>query len=451
MGPLTRRLRDPRLHWTLLAAVGLPSLGAFLLAFLAGPLGDSSPPQNDLDVYIAAARAISAGRDPYAGFAATIVHVDPTLTGTYIYPPGLAWWLQPLAAMGRPEAHAVAAIVLLVAVAVGVGLVIAATGAGWGRFSALLTLLALGYFPVWQNLAYQQVNLVLLALAGAWLWSWRRPTGGVAGGVAVGVAAATKLVQAPYVLLAVLRRRWWMLGGAAAGGLLIAGAGARWLWEYVGTVLPHVGGGTGWVLNQAPVALVPRLVNPVSFYRTTPETGREIALAAVAVGLVVLAASYRVLRRPPGDEDGMILDVAVVVAACPVFLPLTWDTHLVLLLLPLIVLAADAASRRDRPGLVLAGAAWLLTGPLHLAYLLAFSAVVQGRALREATGAGLPAAADLGLRLGAEMGAVGIVVLWLACLRAAAASRQHVERQAPGQQHPRGVIAATRADRTGLR
>ncbi|HEV1996813.1 MAG TPA: hypothetical protein VGR61_01595, partial [Candidatus Dormibacteraeota bacterium] len=108
----TRAFRDPRLHRTVLLGVGTPSLLVYLFAFVVAPFTGVSRGRNDLDVYLRAAGDMGAGRDPYADFATVTRHVDPTLTGGYIYPPGLAWYLQPLAGLPRPVSHALVAVAL---------------------------------------------------------------------------------------------------------------------------------------------------------------------------------------------------------------------------------------------------------------------------------------------------------------------------------------------------
>jgi len=379
---------------------------------------------------------MGAGRDPYADFVAVSRHVDPTLTGGYIYPPGLAWYLQPLAGMPRPAAHALVAVLLQLLLLISVVAILRALGPVPGRLAVLVGILTIAFFPLWQNLAYEQVNLLLLAMSATWLLCWAAGEGagrfreGV-GGLLIGAAVAIKLIQAPGLGLVLWRRRWSMLLPAAVGLSIVLGAGFPWLGEYLSRVLPRVGQGTGWVLNQAPAALTARLLHPVSFYRTTPDTGSEVAITATAVTIAVVALSIRVLgRRPssmlgrrPSSRRDRCLEVAVVVAATPVFLPLSWDTHLVLLLLPMIVLAVDSARRSDVPGLVAAALAWAVTGPLHLAYIALFAHLLQGPDLTLALSTGHPApAVDLLLRVGAQLGPLGIVVLWLACLRAYSAS-----------------------------
>ncbi|GAC1327411.1 MAG: hypothetical protein NVSMB17_01390 [Candidatus Dormibacteria bacterium] len=417
-------VRDPRLQWTILLGIGAPALLAYAFAFLVSPFASPAGGRNDLDVYLRAAADMAGGLSPYREFAVVTRHVDPTLTGGYIYPPGLAWYLQPLTAVPRGVAHAIVAVLLQLLLLVAGGLVIRALAPVPGRMVALLALMALLFFPLWQNLAYQQVNLLLLALSSVWLWAWARAPGdggvaGAVGGAATGLAVGLKLIQGPGLALVLGRRRWSMLVPAVGGIGVIALAGYPWLGEYISTVLPSVGRGSGWVLNQAPAALAARLIHPVSFYRTTPDTGQEVAVTAAALGVLVVAMTLAVLRRPPVSRDQRCLEVALVVAAAPVFLPLTWDTHLVLMLLPLAVLGGVCVRRGDRPGVLMACLAWALMGPLHLLYLLVFGSLLRGSDLTLALSTGHPGTAvDLVLRGGAEMGAVGIVLLWMACLRA---------------------------------
>ncbi|MFN2465846.1 MAG: glycosyltransferase family 87 protein [Candidatus Dormibacteria bacterium] len=408
--------------------MGIPGLLLYLSTFIIGPLRADPGSRNDLDVYLRAAADMAAGRDPYGDFAAVTRQVDPTLTGGYIYPPGLAWCLQPLAHVPRPLSHALVAIVLQLLLLVSLAAILRAVGPVPARLGVLIGLLTMLFFPLWQNLAYQQVNLLLLALSSVWLASWaggprREGVGEGVGGLAAGVAVALKLIQAPSLALVLWRRRWSMLWPSLVGVLAVLIAGFPWLGEYATRVLPRVGRGTGWVLNQAPAALTARLLHPVSFYRTTPDTGAEVAVTAAVLGLLVFALTLRVLVHRPADRRQRCLEVAAVVAATPVFLPLSWDTHLVLLLLPLVVLTVDSVRRRHVPGMLAAAFAWLVTGPLHLAYVVLFGQLLRGPNLNMALSTGHPAVmVDMALRVGAELGPVGIVVLWLACLRAYSAS-----------------------------
>ena len=404
--------------------MGLPGLLAYLNAFVLAPFTAVSGGRNDLDVYLRAAAAMGSGHDPYADFASVTRHVDPTLTGGYIYPPGLAWYLQPLAAMPRAAAHVLVAMALQVLLVGAIVAILWAVGPVPWRGRAAIGVMTIGFFPLWQNLDYQQVNLLLLALSAVFLGAWAGGPGnsrvrGAGGGLAAGVAVALKLIQAPTLALVIWRRRWSMLLPAAIGVAAVLGAGLPWLGEYFSAVLPRVGQGTGWVLNQAPAALAARLLHPVSFYRTTPDTGAEVAFAAAVLALIVVGLTVSRLRRRPIGRRDRCVEVALVVAATPVFLPLTWDTHLVLLLLPMIVLAVDSVRRSDVVGVSAALLAWGLTGPLHMVYLVLFQVLLHGSDLRLALSTGHPAAGvDLVLRLGAELGPLGIVVLWLACLRA---------------------------------
>src|SRR5439155_19367098 len=115
----------------------------------------------------------------------------------------------------------------------------------------LLVLIPLSVEPVVGNTAEGQVNLVLLALSGVWLWT--SVEDGWWGGAALGMAIAVKLLQAPVALLVMWSRRWAMLAAAAAAGLVVWLVGApQYLFEYLFKVLPVVSSGTGFFENHSP-------------------------------------------------------------------------------------------------------------------------------------------------------------------------------------------------------
>jgi hypothetical protein len=91
------------------------------------------------------------------------------------------------------------------------------------------------------------------------------------------------------------------------------------------------------------------------------------------------------------------------VAVTPLVASYSWGTHLVLLLLPMLVLIAWAARRRDWTVIGLVAAGWLLIGPGHNAFqtllVSGYSNIVV-------------------LRLMAEFGVAGITCVWIASLLA---------------------------------
>jgi hypothetical protein len=113
--------------------------------------------------------------------------------------------------------------------------------------------------------------------------------------------------------------------------------------------------------------------------------------------------TFWVLGRPRSDGSGRALEAAAMVAVTPLVASYSWGTHLVLLLLPMLVLIAWAARRRDWTVIGLVAAGWLLIGPGHNAFqtllVSGYSNIVV-------------------LRLLAELGVAGITCVWIASLLA---------------------------------
>jgi hypothetical protein len=280
------------------------------------------------------------------------------------------------------------------------------------QLAALLVLVALAFEPVTGNIVEGQVNLVLLALSGVWLWAW------VAdhwwGGAALGLAVALKLIQAPVGLLVVWGRRWSMLAAAIVAGLgLWLLAAPQYLLEYLRQVLPAISSGTGLFENHSPGGTIARLLQPDTFLgavRGTPPLARiitvGIAIAVVVITLVVLrspASTWSGYRPVAELISARALEAGAMVAATPLVASYSWGTHLVLLLLPMLVLVAWAVRRRDSLVLGLVAAGWVLIGPGHnwLQTLL-----VSGYSNL------------LVLRLMAEFGVLGVMAIWIASLLA---------------------------------
>jgi len=107
------------------------------------------------------------------------------------------------------------------------------------------------------------------------------------------------------------------------------------------------------------------------------------------------------VRVPARSAGGRALEAAAIVAVTPLIASYSWGTHLVLLLLPMFVLVAWAARRRDWTVMALVALSWLLIGPAHK---LMQALLVTGYSNLVV------------LRLMAELGLVGILALWIACL-----------------------------------
>jgi hypothetical protein len=113
---------------------------------------------------------------------------------------------------------------------------------------------------------------------------------------------------------------------------------------------------------------------------------------------------------------GRGLEAAAVVAVTPIVTSYSWGTHLVLLLLPILVLVAWGVRRRDWAVLALVAAGYLLIGPGHNRMQ---TLLVSGYS-------------DLVvLRLMAELGVLGVLAIWIACLLAVRRERSTPMGESP--------------------
>jgi hypothetical protein len=395
-----KALANPRFRALLVVWAGLPIGALYLWRGLLQPLMFGTYQGDFQESYLRAAGRIAAGLDPY-DLCRTMGCQEPT-GPQYVMPPLLAWLLQPAV---RADSHLLGVAVILVlnaSLAVFLFCVLRALKVGDWQLAVLLVLVALSFEPVPGNIDEGQVNLVLLALSGVWLWAW--VDGAWWGGVALGAAVALKLIQAPVGVLLVTARRWSMLAAAVITGLALwLVAAPQYLLEYLFQVLPAISAGTGSFENHSPGGTVTRLFQPDTFFGAASGSPPAARVITLVISLAALALTLWVLRSPAPDPTGRALEAAAVVAVTPIVTSYSWGTHLVLLLLPMLVLIAWGARRRDWTVVGLVAVGDLFIGPGHhwLQTLL-----VSGYSNL------------LVLRLTAELGVAGVLAIWFASLLA---------------------------------
>jgi hypothetical protein len=203
-------------------------------------------------------------------------------------------------------------------------------------------------------------------------------------------------------------------------GLALWLAGApRYLAEYLLQVLPAVSAGTGFFENHSPGGTITRLIQPDSFFGATRGSPPLARALTIAVAVAALTVTLIVLRSPAKQATGRALEAGAVVAVTPLVATYSWGTHLVLLLLPMFVVVAWAVRRRDWLALALVAAGWLLIGPGHKWF----------QVLLETGHTNLVV-----LRLMAEFGVVGILLVWSATLIAVRRERS-TDRPDPAHEH----------------
>jgi hypothetical protein len=393
-------LANRRFRGLLLIWAGIPILLLYLWQAVVEPLAFGAYLGDFQESYMRAAGRLAAGRDPF-DLCQTMGCLEPT-GPQYVTPLPLAWLLQPVVGVDSHVLAASAVILLNAALVVFLFFVLRALKVDDWQLGALLVLIAIAFEPTIANVVEGQINLVLLALSGVWLLAWI--AGRWWGGVALGVAVALKLIQAPVGLLMLWARRWSMLAGAAVAGLALwLLAAPQYLLEYLFKVVPAIGQGTGLFENHSPGGTVARLLDPSTFFGATRGAPVLARIITTVIALAALVVTFAVLRTPARTTTGRGLEAAAVVAVTPIVASYSWGTHLVLLLLPMLVLVAWAVGRRDWTVLGLVAVGWALIGPGHHTFQ---TLLVSGYSNLVV------------LRLMAEFGAVGILAVWVASLLA---------------------------------
>jgi hypothetical protein len=303
-------------------------------------------------VYLAAARSLLAGGDPYR----------PGLGFTY--PPGALLLALPFVGL-PPLAAGLAwyALSALAAIALGRAAWTASGGSGFRpeeRLVLLAGVLASLRFAL-DGLANQQSDLIVAALAVGGCSVLGRAPG--RGGALLGAAAALKATPLLLFALPLLRGRWRALtaGAALAVALTLApelvarpahGTWAQHWWEAVVRPARRTPGAwsTAPSLNHSLAGTLYRLSShdpgevqpdrPRERPRLSPGALRALQLASASALLgVSLAALLAARRRPdPACELGLLL------AAMPLLSPAASKPHFVVLLLPALVLARRLAA-----------------------------------------------------------------------------------------------------------
>jgi Glycosyltransferase family 87 len=393
-------LANRRFRGLLLIWAGIPIALLYLWQAVVEPLAFGAYLGDFQESYMRAAGRLAAGSDPY-DLCHTMGCLEPT-GPQYVTPLPLAWLLQPVVGVDTHVLAASAVILLNAALVVFLFCVLRALRVDDWQLGALLVLVAIAFEPTIANIVEGQINLVLLALSGVWLLAWI--AGRWWGGVALGVAVALKLIQAPVGLLVLWARRWSMLAAAAVAGLgLWLLAAPQYLFEYLFKVVPAIGEGTGLFENHSPGGTVARLLEPDTFFGATRGAPLAARIITTVIALAALVVTFAVLRTPSRTATGKGLEAAAVVAVTPIVASYSWGTHLVLLLLPMLVLVAWAVRRRDWTVLGLVSLGWGLIGPGHHTFQ---TLLVSGYSNLVV------------LRLMAEFGVVGILAVWVASLLA---------------------------------
>jgi alpha-1,2-mannosyltransferase len=285
-----------------------PALLALVVAgAVAGALGGEL---KDLLVYQYSGRAVMDGLSPYAR--------DEPVTGLpFTYPPFAAVLMVPLALL--PDWLAAALWTGASVGALGASAVVVRRALGRPTPAWLVVLLgaaALGLEPVWQNLLFGQVNLLLML---AVLVDVLRPERRLSG-VALGIAAGVKLTPLVFVVLLVLAghrgaasRAMLAFGSTIAVGFVaVPGSSAYWTDRLLD---PSRVGPPALAHNQSVYGALTRVLDSAP----SPLLWLAVAAPLAAVVLLVASAWWRRGDRVLGTCLGAI---AMLLAS-----PVAWSHH----------------------------------------------------------------------------------------------------------------------------
>jgi alpha-1,2-mannosyltransferase len=243
---------------------------------------------------------------------------DPVTGLRFTYPPFAAMLMSPLASLPSWLAAGVwtaASVAALAAVVALVRRVLDRPAPGW--LVALLALGAVALEPIWQNLAFGQVNtLIMLAVLVDLLRPSRRWSG-----VLLGIAAGVKLTPLVFVVLLVLVGRRTAAGRAILtfAGTVVVGfvANAGWSASYWGHGLVDAGriGPPALAHNQSVYGALTRLLD------ARPSILLWLAVA-VPVAVAVLGVAVRWWRRGDPLLGACLAAVSMLLAS-----PISWSHH----------------------------------------------------------------------------------------------------------------------------
>ena len=372
----------------------------------------------DFKVFLAGAQALEQGRDPYLSF---LVQSHYDFAPNYLYPPMVAWLVQPLLGIGVENAALLVLVILQVCVVAFLWLTYRTLRPVSRHEIAFGVILSLSFGPLFANLWNDQVNVVLLPLCAAVLLAYCRGDRWW-GGATYGLAMALKPLQPVMGLLLFWGRRGRMLAAAVIVGLVvlvIPGPGLAS--EFVFKVLPALSKGTGLGANAAPAGFLERLLHPTAFYDARVQSDLVVNLLSLVVVVSVIALTWwRLGRRPRTTSLGRATEMAVAMAASPLILPVSNSWHLVLLLIPILVLIRVGLANSSGWVVTAALVSFLFIGPVYygLERLISIGFFPSGFAIVN----------DPVVRIWTESQLLGMVILWLGCLRALNTVPQRVDK-----------------------
>jgi alpha-1,2-mannosyltransferase len=295
--------------------------------------------------YFGGAQAAAHGTDIYADFKQS--WGTQSWVVAYIYPPFFALLLAPLTSLGLVAAARIWLLVVHAAFLVALALILRIHPELTRSGRRLFLLASFTFMPVYLNLKFQQVATVWLLLLTAALWAVLRRRAGLAG---IFIAAAASLKVSPIFLIPLFARlgRWRvaLLGGVTLVAVtVVTMLAAPGSWQFFTVVLPRIGLGTANWDNGSIDGLVSRIVELApGLFGDATQTIAKVAIVATAV--IVIGITLWFARDLGVEVWTLRLGVAALVTSLLIVSSVTWQHHLVTLLLPIATAIAWITVRR---------------------------------------------------------------------------------------------------------
>ena len=343
-----RRLYEPRFQQRVLLLLVIIAAGYYAVWSIAQWVGlTPAALRFDFVNYFGGAQAAAHGGDIYGDFKRS--WGTEAWVVAYIYPPFFAELLAPLTPLGLVAAARIWLIAVHAAFFGSLALLLRIHPELSRTGRRLLLLGALGFMPVYLNLKFQQVATVWLLLVTATLWAALRHRDGRAG---IFIALAASLKVTPIFLIPLFFRlgriRLVVMAGVALVALtattMLAAPGS---WQFFTVVLPRIGLGTANWDNGSIDGLVSRIVQlSPNLLGDITQTAAKVVIALAAV--VVIGVTLWQARGvgPAANGWTLRLSVAALMTSLLIASSVTWQHHLVTLLLPLATAIAWMTVRR---------------------------------------------------------------------------------------------------------
>jgi alpha-1,2-mannosyltransferase len=306
---------------------------------------DAAALRFDFVNYFGGAQAAAHGTDLYAEFKRS--WGTQSWVTSYIYPPFFALLLAPTTALGLVTAGRVWLLVIQVTFLAALWLILRVNPELPATGRRLFLAGAFAFMPVYLNVKFQQVAGLWLLLLAAAIWAALRRRDRWSG-LFIALAASLKVV--PIFLIPLFARlgRW---GVALYASLFLAMVTAATMlatpgsWEFFTLVLPRIGlGNSNWD-NGSVTGLISRFDE---FFPGAlgPDSGAVARfLLAIAVTAVIGFTLWK--SSLTGNNGwGLRLSVAALITGLLMVSSVTWQHHLVILLLPFAVAMAWIYARR---------------------------------------------------------------------------------------------------------